>query len=123
VCQGNVCGGTTPACLPNGAQCDSDAACCSQSCSGGFCGGSVVACAVSSNANACDVCLADSCCPQLSACQANTVCEESQQCFDSCYSGPGSGAKCASKCIGEYPSSLGTSLEQCAATSCASACE
>jgi hypothetical protein len=88
----------------------------------GICGGPVV-CSVSTTSNQCDVCLAEQCCTQLSACTGNTTCEQSQTCFDGCYAGPGTGATCAEKCTSEYPSTQGSALAQCAASSCLSACQ
>jgi hypothetical protein len=124
VCSGGVCGGTTPpSCLGDGSSCGSSTECCSGQCSGGVCTEPTVSCAVSSNANECDVCLAESCCLQLSACESVPECGESQSCFDSCYTGPGSGANCASKCSAEYPTAQGATLEQCAVQSCLTECE
>jgi hypothetical protein len=121
VCQG-VCGGAAPPCLPDGVSCGNASACCSNTCNGGICGGSVVGCAVSSNANQCDVCLASSCCPQLSSCDSNPNCAQSQVCFDGCYKGPGTGAGCAQKCESQFPSTQATALGQCGASSCIAEC-
>lgn len=123
VCAGGACGGTLPTCTIDGSSCQSSTECCSGLCAGGVCEEPTTSCAVSSNANPCDVCLADSCCPQLSACESNSVCGESQTCFDQCYSGPGSGTKCAQSCGMQFPSSQGAVLEQCAASGCLSACQ
>jgi hypothetical protein len=122
VCAGGVCGGTTPTCTGDGSPCASSTECCSSMCAGGFCEATTTSCAVSSNANECDICLADSCCSQLSACESNPTCTESQSCFDACYTGPGSGASCAQKCGMEFPSTEGALLEQCAASVCLTDC-
>ncbi|MGH7294053.1 MAG: hypothetical protein ACRELB_03925 [Polyangiaceae bacterium] len=111
-----------PTCSADGVACQSAAQCCSGECNGGFCGGGPIACGVSSNANQCDVCLAESCCPQVNACDSNATCLQSQQCFDGCYAGPGTGASCAQKCGASFPSSQGAALTQCAASSCAASC-
>jgi hypothetical protein len=124
VCSAGVCGGTTPSCLGDGSSCGSSTECCSGQCTGGVCSEpTTVSCAVSSNANQCDVCLAESCCPQWSACESVPECAESQTCFDACYKGPGSGASCAQTCAAKYPSAQGATLEQCAATSCLTECD
>jgi len=123
VCSAGVCGGAVPTCGMDGSPCQSSNECCSGLCSGDVCGEPTTTCAVSSNANECDVCLAESCCSQLSACESNSTCEESQTCFDACYTGPGSGATCAQKCGMEFPSTQGEALEQCAASGCLTDCE
>jgi hypothetical protein len=105
--------------------------CCSGQCVNGVCGGVVVidagtpppVCGVPPGANQCDVCLATSCCMQLVGCESNATCAASQKCFDSCYSGPGSGLKCYQSCSQMFPSSQGQVLVQCAAQSCVSQCQ
>jgi hypothetical protein len=123
VCGAGVCGGLGPSCTADGSPCQDSTECCSQLCTGDICEEPATSCAVSSNANPCDLCLAQGCCPQLASCESNTVCAESQTCFDSCYTGPGSGTKCVETCGMEYPSTQGELLEQCAANSCLTACE
>jgi hypothetical protein len=122
VCGGGVCGGIGPTCTADESPCQSSSQCCSGLCSGNICVEPTTGCAVSSNANKCDICLAMSCCPQLSACESNTTCAETQNCFDACYMGPGTGASCAQKCGMQFPSTQGGLLEQCAANSCLAAC-
>ncbi len=123
VCAGGACGGLLPTCTSDGSSCQSSTECCSGQCSGGVCEEPTTTCAVSSNANQCDMCLAESCCPQLSACESNPACAESQKCFDACYSGPGSGTKCGQSCAMQFPTTQGAVLEQCAASACLNACQ
>jgi hypothetical protein len=123
VCGAGVCGGAGPTCTADGSPCQSSSECCSGLCSGDACEEPTTSCAVSSNANQCDVCLADSCCPQLSACESDSTCAESQTCFDACYKGPGTGANCAQECGMKYPSTQGELLEQCAANACLTDCD
>ena len=121
-CAGGVCGGTSPSCEPDGVACSQSSECCGGDCNGSVCGGAST-CPVSSNASACDVCLAEQCCTQVVDCESDLNCENSEQCFDACYTGPGSGGACAQKCESEFPSTQGTTLEQCAVSYCSSTCD
>jgi hypothetical protein len=121
VCGSGLCGGPAPTCTADGVPCQSSSQCCSGLCSGSICE-EPAACAVSSNANQCDVCLAQSCCPQLTACDSNTACTQSQACFDGCYE-PGMGVTCGQKCVSQFPSTQGDLLEQCAANACLTSCQ
>jgi hypothetical protein len=123
VCGAGVCGGAGPTCTADGSPCQSSTECCSTLCTGNICEEPTTSCSVSSNANQCDVCLSESCCPQVGACQTNATCEQDTECFDACYAGPGTGTGCAQKCGMDYPSAQGNLLEQCAATSCLASCE
>jgi hypothetical protein len=120
LCVGTTCGVTTPACAADGASCVDASQCCSGACNAEVCG--AVVCTVPADAGPCGECLAQSCCPQLAACVADTTCLGSVQCFTACYGGPGTGAACAAKCLGPSPSTQAGQLEQCAASSC-SACD
>jgi len=123
ICAAGVCGGSTPTCTSDGDPCQSSMECCSGFCSGNVCQEqTMTTCGVSSNANPCDVCLANTCCAQLSACESSPACLKGVTCFDSCYTGPGTGANCASKC-GFSSTTQGAALEQCAVSGCINACE
>jgi hypothetical protein len=123
VCTGGTCGGTTPSCLGNGVACSSASECCSGDCVGTCQATTPPSCPPPANANACEVCAAGACCDDVLACEGDSVCLETQQCFNSCYAGAGSGTKCAESCLQEYPSAAAQTLFSCAASECLSSCE
>ncbi len=82
-----------------------------------------MSCGVSSTANACEVCVAMDCCPQVSACDGDNTCLQYEACYDACYGGQGTGAQCSSKCAAEYRDSYVTALQECGAQSCLQECD
>jgi hypothetical protein len=73
-------------------------------------------------ANACESCLARSCCPQLAACESDPQCAQAQACFDSCFA-QGQAMACELACAAAFPSAPGGALLACAATNCLSGCQ
>lgn len=67
----------------------------------------------------CDVCLADSCCSELSACTNDPNCVQFYQCAKDCQSN-----ECVSGCQSSYPdgASMFQSLESCGTSYCSSTC-
>src|SRR5580692_12067996 len=79
-CTADVCGNGTVTCLADGTACTSAAECCSDACDG-TCGATPPpSCPVGTNAGPCEICVADDCCSDVVACEADTVCVESEQC-------------------------------------------
>ncbi len=132
-CSSGTCGylydaGPPPACLPDSYACQSYTQCCSGICAYGTCGQPFVdaspppLCAPN-NANACTSCLSATCCAQLGACESDSNCLQALACFNGCFvPGSGNAGNCDAKCGQAYPSAAGTSLAQCAASACGSAC-
>ncbi len=119
-------------CQPDGVPCIDSSQCCTGQCSDGVCGGLVPldaggptpppSCPVSWTNNQCDVCLTASCCKMVFACSEDPACSKTLQCFDACYTGPGTGASCASQCNVQGSGVYGSQLVQCAVDSCVASC-
>jgi hypothetical protein len=128
VCTNGTCGDVAPppSCVPDGYGCNGSPPCCSGPCINGVCGevvdaGPPVTCSAPAG-NQCFDCLAAACCPQLAACEADTVCTESLACFEGCFT-PGSGLTCSQKCDAAYPSPFEQPLTSCATNLCLSSCQ
>jgi hypothetical protein len=113
-------------CLDVGEECSGNDECCSFLCLAGVCqevtpdeGG--ISCAAPTG-NPCLECLAGSCCPDLAACENDSLCTQALDCFEACFTG-NNGATCSSQCNAEFPSMLESALTGCGASQCASSCE
>jgi hypothetical protein len=65
-------------------------------------------CSVQTGSQACDACLQQGCCAQLSACQADPSCGAVDTCAAQCYqqyaNNPQIGEQCEDQCYNQYPS-------------------
>jgi hypothetical protein len=127
LCIASACQPVTPppSCVGPGDACESNVPCCSGACDGGVCGESVEDAGVSCSqptGNGCAECLAETCCPQLAACESDSLCTQALNCFEACFTGS-NGAQCSSQCDSEFPSPLADALASCGASQCASTCE
>ena len=80
----------------------------------------VMACAAI-GPRACEACSANSCCPQLSACESDPACGKAIQCIAMCETNTGTGAMCSAQC-GLQQTGLGAALYNCGAQNCAQQC-
>jgi hypothetical protein len=147
-CAGGVCGGKPPPCQPDGTPCRDPLSCCSMTCSNGACGGgpcqpdgtscmsSTQCCSNQCTNNVCggvsacmaigmtqcDICTAQSCCPQLMACQQDAMCAAYLQCIAQCEQQGNSGITCSQGQCAMFQGALRMQLDGCAGPACFMEC-
>jgi hypothetical protein len=121
-CGAGICtANPPPPCLADGTSCAGGGVCCNGPCTAGVCGPPTPpACALGSTQ--CVACVAQTCCPDLSACIEDPACAQGWSCFELCSQQGGKGNDCALKCMAQYPSMTGQTLYQCGLQACGSPC-
>jgi hypothetical protein len=102
-------------CFPDTEQCKHDDECCSHDCSG-WC---MPSSACGWSAGPCAMCIAGSCCSELTDCDADSLCSAMRWCLHNCFeTQPG----CFAKCADTSPSPAELALVACATAKCGQAC-
>lgn len=117
-CNDFTCGVAPPPCRPAGSSCTGASQCCSNECGGGVCGTSTCA---SVGQTACDMCVVQSCCPQVAACEMESECSSYLQCVTTCETGGSSGVACNQQCA-QLLDQAGNALDSCAVQMCNGPC-